>query len=78
MGWRYRKSKDVGPMRVTFSKSGVSKSLGNRFFRITDTASGYKKLTFTIPGTGFSWVKNFGTRRRRARDEDRDRDYERA
>lgn len=70
MGWRYRKSKEVGPMRVTFSKSGVSKSIGNRFFRITDTASGHKKVTFTIPGTGLSWVKNFGTRRRR-------RDYER-
>jgi Protein of unknown function (DUF4236) len=70
MGWRYRKSKEVGPMRVTFSKSGVSKSIGNRFFRITDTATGGKKLTFTLPGTGLSWVKEFGRdggRRRRRR-----------
>jgi hypothetical protein len=70
MGWRYRKTKEVGPMRVTFSKSGVSKSVGNRFFRVTDTSTGHKKFTFTIPGTGISWVKTFGGRRRRDYDHD--------
>ena len=64
MGWRYRKSRQVGPMRVTFSKRGVSKSMGNRFLRVTDTAAGHKQVTFTLPGTGLSWVKTFGKRDR--------------
>lgn len=55
MGTRFRKSKNFGPFRINFSKSGVGYSYGNKYARVTHTADGKKRTTYTIPGTGISW-----------------------
>lgn len=60
MGFRFRKSKKIGPFRVTLSKSGISASVGVKGFRVTKTASGRTRMTASIPGTGISYVKETG------------------
>ena len=57
MGFRFRKSKNIGPFRFTVSKSGISTSIGVKGFRVTKTASGRVRTTASIPGTGISYVK---------------------
>lgn len=52
MGWNFRKSKKVGPFRMTVSKSGVSASAGVKGFRVTKSTSGRTTKTVGIPGTG--------------------------
>lgn len=54
MGFRFRKSKKVGPIRVTVSNSGVSTSIGGKGARITKRADGKIQTTASIPGTGIS------------------------
>ena len=58
MGIRFRKSKNIGPFRVTLSKSGISTSVGVKGFRVTKTANGRIRTTASIPGTGISYVKD--------------------
>lgn len=60
MGFRFRKSKNLGPFRVTVSKSGVSTSFGGKGARITKTASGKVRTTLSVPGTGISYVTESG------------------
>ena len=55
MGWQFRKSKKLGPVRLNFSKSGIGYSIGNKLFRHTKTATGETYNTFKIPGTGISY-----------------------
>lgn len=62
MGVRFRKSKQIGPFRVTASKSGVSASFGGKGARITKTASGKMRTTLSAPGTGLSYVSETGGR----------------
>lgn len=58
MGFRYRKSlKLPGGFRVNFSKSGVGNSWGTKGYRVTKTAKGTTRTTFSIPGTGLSYVE---------------------
>jgi len=57
MGFRFRKSKKIGPVRVTLSKSGLSYSVGVKGFRVTKTASGRVRTTASLPGTGIGYVK---------------------
>lgn len=64
MGLRYRKSKSVGPVRVTASKSGIGVSAGVKGFRVTKKAGGGIRTTSSIPGTGISYVKDFSTSRK--------------
>jgi hypothetical protein len=68
MGWRYRKSVRKGPFRFNFSKRGMGTSVGTRAVRVTQSPTGERRLTFTLPGTGLSWQKVFtrGRSRRRA------------
>lgn len=56
MGLRFRKSLKVGPARMTFSKSGVSHSIGGKGFRVTRTPKGGIRTTASIPGTGLSYT----------------------
>lgn len=58
MGIRFRKSINVGPARVNFSKSGIGTSIGTKGFRKTRTANGTKRTTASMPGTGVSWVSS--------------------
>ena len=65
MGWRYRKSISIGKgMRVNISKSGVGYSFGVPGARITKTATGKIRQTYSIPGTGISYVTESGSAKR--------------
>ena len=55
MGFTYRKSVNLGPFRVNFSKSGIGYSVGGRFFRTGVSARGKKYSSFSIPGTGVGY-----------------------
>lgn len=57
MGFKYRKSINLGGgFRINVSKSGVGYSWGTKGFRITKTAKGTTRKTYSIPGTGVSYV----------------------
>ena len=56
MGFRFRKSVNLGPFRLNFSKSGVGASVGTKGFRVTKKAGGGTRTTASIPGTGISYV----------------------
>lgn len=56
MGFRFRKSKSFGPFRVNISKSGIGWSVGGKGFRHTKRADGKTQNTYSIPGTGISYV----------------------
>lgn len=56
MGFRFRKSVNAGPLRFTFSKSGVSTSFGGKGARVTKMANGRTRSTLSVPGTGISYV----------------------
>ncbi len=59
MGWRYRKSINLGGgFRINLSKSGIGYSWGVPGYRITKTANGKTRKTYSIPGTGISYVEN--------------------
>lgn len=60
MGFRFRKSVKMGPVRVNFSKSGVGYSVGGKGFRVTKRADGKVQTTTSIPGTGISYVETVG------------------
>jgi hypothetical protein len=52
MGWSFRRSARLGPLRINFSKSGVGWSLGGRGFRMGKDAKGRDYSQASIPGTG--------------------------
>lgn len=57
MGFRVRKSINLGGgFRINLSKSGVGYSWGTKGYRVTKTARGTTRRTYSIPGTGISWV----------------------
>ena len=57
MGIRFRKSINLGGgFRINLSKSGVGYSWGIPGYRITKTANGRSRKTYSIPGTGVSYV----------------------
>ena len=58
MGFIFRKSFSLGPFRINFSKHGIGWSVGVPGCRRTVSATGKKKMTYSIPGTGMSWVKH--------------------
>lgn len=60
MGVRARKSFKAGPARVTFSKSGVSTSVGVKGVRVGKMANGKTRTTLSVPGTGISYVSENG------------------
>lgn len=59
MGFRFRKSKNFGPFRLNFSKSGIGYSVGVKGFRVTKKAGGGTRTTASIPGTGISYVQDY-------------------
>ena len=57
MGFRFRKSYRIFPgVRINLSKTGIGASLGFKGFRLTKRADGKIQKTFTLPGTGISYV----------------------
>lgn len=63
MGIRFRKSIGSGPFRVNLSKSGIGYSIGTKGFRHTKTANGRTRNTYSIPGTGISYVDEKSSKR---------------
>jgi hypothetical protein len=63
LGFRYRKSKSFGPVRITASKRGLSASVGAGPFRVTKSATGRTTSTVRIPKTGISYVTSSSNRR---------------
>ncbi|UPA31865.1 DUF4236 domain-containing protein [Terrisporobacter glycolicus] len=58
MGLNYRKSINLGGgFRVNLSKSGIGYSWGVKGYRVTKTANGNIRKTYSIPGTGISYVE---------------------
>ena len=58
MGFRFRRSSRLGPLRFNFSKGGLSSiSVGGRgaSFNIPVNRSGGPRTTVGLPGTGLSW-----------------------
>ena len=58
MGFRFRRSARLGPLRFNFSKGGLSSiSVGGRgaSFNIPVARSGGARTTVGVPGTGMSW-----------------------
>ena len=65
MGFRFRKSINLGGgFKVNLSKSGVGYSWGTKGVRYTKTASGKKRTTLSIPGTGISYVSESGSKKK--------------
>lgn len=58
MGLRFRKSVNIGPLRLNFSKSGVGMSVGVKGFRVGRSAKGRTTATVSLPGTGISYVQD--------------------
>ena len=58
MGLRFRKSINLGPLRINLSKSGVGFSVGVKGFRVGISAKGKKTATVSLPGTGLSYVQD--------------------
>ncbi|MFN2925392.1 DUF4236 domain-containing protein [Lachnospiraceae bacterium YH-ros2228] len=65
MGMRYRRSINLGGgFRVNISKSGIGYSWGTKGLRYTKTARGTTRRTYSIPGTGLSYVEEKGRQKR--------------
>lgn len=63
MGWRIRKSINLGGgFRINFSKSGIGYSWEFPGYRKTKMANGRIRKTYTIPGTGISYVESYKKR----------------
>ena len=67
MGFRFRKSFNLGGgFKINLSKSGVGYSFGGKAFRYTKKSSGGTRKTYSIPGTGISYVSDSKTKSTRA------------
>jgi hypothetical protein len=55
MGWRFRRSKNIGPVRVTLSKRGLGVSVGVPGARVGIGPDGRQRSTVSVPGTGVSY-----------------------
>lgn len=67
MGFRFRKSVNLGPVRLNLSKSGVGASVGGKGFRVTKKAKGGFRTTASVPGTGIGYTKDFGGKKKRTK-----------
>lgn len=66
MGLKFRKSIKMGPVRINLSKSGIGYSVGTKGARITKSAKGKTRATVGIPGTGLSYSKSIGSKKKKA------------
>jgi|688.fasta_scaffold28627_4 hypothetical protein len=60
MGWRFRRSVGLGPLRLNMSKSGLGYSWGVPGIRVSTTPNGRRYLWLSLPGTGLAWSKEIG------------------
>lgn len=74
MGWRYRKSINLGGgFRINLSKSGIGYSWGFPGYRHTYSPNGTERRTYSIPGTGISYVES--TKNRNNNNQDNNYNY---
>lgn len=59
MAWRWRRTKNFGPVRTTVSKKGLGTSFGFLGFRFGVNPNGKKFWSFGIPGTGLYYIKYY-------------------
>lgn len=65
MGLRFRRSINLGGgFKINLSGSGIGYSWGVKGFRVTKTSKGATRMTASIPGTGISYVKEAGVKKR--------------
>lgn len=64
MGLRFRKSINLGGLRLNLSKSGVGYSVGKKGLRFSKSATGRTTSTLSIPGTGLSYVKDLSGKKK--------------
>lgn len=63
MGFRFRRSINLGGgFKINLSKSGIGYGWGTKGYRISRTAHGTTRRTYSIPGTGISYVSESGSR----------------
>ncbi len=55
MGWSFRKSINIGPLRVNLSKSGIGASIGAGGVRRGVTAKGKAYTSINLPGSGLTY-----------------------
>jgi hypothetical protein len=60
MGFFFRKSINIGPFRINFSKSGVGVSIGLPGARVGKTATGKTYVSGGTPGTCLGYRKYLG------------------
>ncbi len=60
MGWRIRRTLNLGPLRGTLSKSGIGLSFGVPGVRVGIGPDGRRQVTLGFPGLGISWTKSLG------------------
>lgn len=58
MGFRYRKSINLGPFRLNVGNHGIGASVGTRGFRTGVSSRGRRYTTFSLPGTGLSYRRS--------------------
>lgn len=56
MGWSYRRSVSVGPLRLNLGKSGVGYSVGGAGFRTGVRSNGRAYSRVSVSGTGLSYT----------------------
>ena len=62
MGMKFRKSINLGGgTKLNLSKSGVGLSTGVKGFRVGTNTSGRSRVTASLPGTGLSYTKEYGS-----------------
>ena len=62
MGMKFRKSVKLGGgTRLNLSKSGIGVSTGVKGFRVSTNTSGRSRVTASLPGTGLSYTKEYGS-----------------
>jgi len=59
VGFGFRKSKKLGPFRITATHRGLSGSVGGRRARVGRSTSGRRSASFRI-GKGLFWRKSRG------------------
>lgn len=64
----FRKSKKIGPFRITASKSGLSASTGVKGLRISANSKGQIRRTVSLPGAGIRDTALVGSARPRSGD----------
>jgi hypothetical protein len=60
MGWYFRRSLNLGPLRLNLSRRGVGWSVGGRGLRVGETAGKKRYTQASIPGTGVGYRSQRG------------------